>query len=124
TSVHIALARYITTSDKIEESEGIFVKLYTTSQVINIDTADIGETTEITPKVVATPFPPRNLSHTVYICPNTTATPATPTNTGSFSVLCTTYAANAPLPTSKNNVSRASLAPPTRKALVAPMLPE
>lgn len=64
---------------KIEPSEEYLVVITVINHTNNDDMAIIGLIAKITPKDVATPFPPLKLRKTVNICPNIAVMPVSKT---------------------------------------------
>ena len=95
----------------------------TTIQIRAAITPTGNERTNITPYVVATPFPPLNLSHKGNMCPSTTANAAATAQSGPQNDEAIKVAAE-PFPMSKTKVAPARPLFPVRSMLVAPMLPE
>ena len=96
--------------------------LNTSSQISALAKPTGQESTKITPKVVATPLPPLNLSQIGNMCPRTTANAAIAEQSGPYSEPA--KVAIKPLPRSSPKVAAAKPLFPARSTLVAPILPD
>lgn len=65
---------------RIEPKDEYLVIMTVRNQTIKQETASIGLIAKMTPKDVATPFPPLNLKNIVKICPIIAVIPTTSTN--------------------------------------------
>src|SRR5208282_5545378 len=115
---------------RMEETETNRLRARTTAKTPMAAKAAIGETTRKTPKPVATPLPPRNLSQTGNMWPRTAqrAANASAVRKGTEGIQseasqAPSQTAAQPLRTSRIKVAAPRPLPPARSTLVAPMLP-
>ena len=105
------------------ESDDIFKPKATINQTSNKAKATQGLIARITPKAVATPFPPLNEKNTGYKCPKNVAAPTKAIIVGSKSNRLTINTGTKPFKLSPNNVIAAAIFPdfpPILNTLVAP----
>ena len=82
-----------------------------------------GSSTAMTPKLVATPLPPRNPRKGLKLCPTTAATPHSAATGSSRCRARAMTTASTPLRMSKIATASAGPLPSERSTLVAPLLP-